>query len=41
VVCLFFYRIDKRLEIQITDDLAERRRMYAPPGEVPVPVPAP
>jgi len=41
LVCLFFYRIDKRLEIQITDDLAERRRMYAPPGEVPVPVPAP
>ena len=41
VLCLFFYRIDKRLEIQITDDLAERRRMYAPPGEVPVPVPAP
>ena len=40
LVCLFFYRIDKRLEIQITDDLAERRRMYAPPGEVPVPVPA-
>jgi len=41
VVCLFFYRIDKRLEIQITDDLAERRRMYAPTGEAPVPVPAP
>ena len=41
VVCLFFYRIDKRLEIQITDDLAERRRTYAPAGEVPVPVPAP
>jgi len=39
LVCLFFYRIDKRLEIQITDDLAERRRMYAPPGEVPVPAP--
>jgi glycoside/pentoside/hexuronide:cation symporter, GPH family len=35
VVCLFFYRIDKRLEIQITDDLAERRRAYAPPPEVP------
>jgi len=41
LVCLFFYRIDKRLEIQITDDLAERRRTYAPAGEVPVPVPAP
>ena len=41
VVCLFFYRIDKRLEIQITDDLAERRRMYAPVAEAPVPVPAP
>ena len=41
VVCLFFYRIDKRLEIQITDDLAKRRRMYAPAAEAPVPVPAP
>jgi sugar (glycoside-pentoside-hexuronide) transporter len=41
VVCLFFYRIDKRLEIQITDDLAERRRRYASGGEAPVPVPAP
>jgi sugar (glycoside-pentoside-hexuronide) transporter len=41
VVCLFFYRIDKRLEIRITDDLAERRRMYAPATEAPVPVPAP
>jgi len=41
VLCLFFYRIDKRLEIQITDDLAERRRMYAPAAEAPVPVPAP
>ncbi len=28
VVCLFFYKIDRRLEIQITDELAERRRMY-------------
>jgi sugar (glycoside-pentoside-hexuronide) transporter len=41
VVCLFFYKIDKRLEIQITDDLAQRRRMYAPASEAPVPVPAP
>jgi glycoside/pentoside/hexuronide:cation symporter, GPH family len=41
VVCLFFYKIDKRLEIQITDDLAERRRMYASAAEAPVPVPAP
>ena len=41
VVCLFFYKIDKRLEIQITDDLAERRRMYAPAAEAPVAVPAP
>ena len=41
VVCLFFYQIDKRLEIRITDDLAERRRMYASAGETPVPVPAP
>jgi len=41
LVCLFFYRIDKRLEIQITDDLAERRRTYAPAAEVPAPVPAP
>ena len=41
VVCLFFYKIDKRLEIQITDDLADRRRMYAPAADAPVPVPAP
>ena len=41
VVCLFFYKIDKRLEIQITDDLAERRRRYASAPEAPVPVPAP
>ena len=41
VLCLFFYRIDKRLEIQITDDLAERRRMYAPAADAPVPVPGP
>jgi len=41
VLCLFFYRIDKRLEIQITDDLAERRRMYAPAAEAPVPVHVP
>jgi sugar (glycoside-pentoside-hexuronide) transporter len=41
VLCLFFYRIDKQLEIRITDDLAERRRMYAPAAEAPVPVPGP
>ena len=41
VVCLFFYRIDKRLEIEITDELAERRRLYAPKTAAPVPVPAP
>jgi sugar (glycoside-pentoside-hexuronide) transporter len=41
VVCLFFYKIDKQLEIQITDELAERRRMYAPATEAPVPVPTP
>jgi glycoside/pentoside/hexuronide:cation symporter, GPH family len=29
VICLFFYGIDKDLEIRITDDLAERRRAYA------------
>jgi glycoside/pentoside/hexuronide:cation symporter, GPH family len=34
VVCLFFYKIDRRLEIQITDELAERRRMY---GAVSIP----
>jgi sugar (glycoside-pentoside-hexuronide) transporter len=28
VVCLYFYRIDKRLEIHITDELAERRRKF-------------
>ena len=27
--CLFFYAIDKRTEIQMTDELAERRRGYA------------
>jgi Na+/melibiose symporter-like transporter len=26
-VILFFYRINKRAEIQITDELAERRRL--------------
>ena len=41
VVCMFFYRIDKRLEIEITDELAERRRLYAPEIAAPVPVPAP
>lgn len=41
VVCLFLYRIDKKLEIEITDELAERRRLYAPDTGAPVPVPAP
>jgi glycoside/pentoside/hexuronide:cation symporter, GPH family len=27
--CLFFYGIDKRAEIQITDELAQRRKQYA------------
>ena len=30
--CLFFYAIDKRVEIQMTDELAERRRQYKPQG---------
>jgi sugar (glycoside-pentoside-hexuronide) transporter len=29
VVCLFFYRIDKQLEITLTDELTERRKEYA------------
>ena len=41
VVCMFFYRIDKRLEIEITDELAERRRRYTPDVGAPIPVPAP
>jgi Na+/melibiose symporter-like transporter len=28
-VCLFFYRIDKQAEIQITSELAERRKAFA------------
>ncbi|HEX6048112.1 MAG TPA: MFS transporter [Gemmatimonadaceae bacterium] len=40
VICLFFYRIDKKLEIEITDELAERRRQYASSSATPVPVPA-
>ncbi len=28
-VCMFFYAIDKRTEIEMTDELAERRRQYA------------
>ena len=28
-VCLLFYRIDKSCEIQMTDELAERRKQYA------------
>jgi sugar (glycoside-pentoside-hexuronide) transporter len=30
IVCLLFYRIDKRTEIRMTDELAERRKKYAP-----------
>jgi sugar (glycoside-pentoside-hexuronide) transporter len=29
LVCLFFYRIDRTLEVKITDDLANRRKAYA------------
>ena len=28
-VCLFFYAIDRRREIQMADELAERRKGYA------------
>lgn len=35
VVCLFFYGIDRRLENQVADDLAERRRRFI---HTPVPV---
>jgi Na+/melibiose symporter-like transporter len=28
VVCLFFYRIDRTMEVKITEELAERRRGY-------------
>jgi Na+/melibiose symporter-like transporter len=28
--CLLFYGIDKQAEIRITDELAERRKQYAP-----------
>jgi sugar (glycoside-pentoside-hexuronide) transporter len=29
VICLFFYRIDRELEVRITRELAERRRSFA------------
>lgn len=29
IICLFFYKITKQLEIQITDELTERRKSYA------------
>jgi len=32
VVCLLFYRIGRHLEVQITEELAERRKGYAPAG---------
>lgn len=35
VVCLFFYSITKRTEVQITDELAERRRKYASQDPLP------
>ena len=35
VVALFFYRIDRRLEVQITGELAERRKQFT---HTPVPV---
>jgi GPH family glycoside/pentoside/hexuronide:cation symporter len=41
VVCLFFYRIDRNLEVRITDELTERRRMYTPAVEAPVAAVAP
>jgi Na+/melibiose symporter-like transporter len=34
-VCLFFYRIDKRLELQMADELTERRKQFS---HTPVPV---
>jgi Na+/melibiose symporter-like transporter len=33
--CLFLYKIDKQLNIQITDELAERRKKFAPPSALP------
>jgi len=41
VVCLFFYRIDKHLEIKITDELTERRKLYTPAVGTPVAAVAP
>jgi len=35
-LCLFFYRIDKDMEIRITDDLAARRAQYAAVTPAPV-----
>jgi sugar (glycoside-pentoside-hexuronide) transporter len=32
VACLFFYKIDKQLNIRITDELAERRKKYGAAG---------
>jgi len=34
VVCLFFYRIDKSMEVQITEELAARRRTFEVPSLV-------
>jgi glycoside/pentoside/hexuronide:cation symporter, GPH family len=38
VVCLFFYRIDRGMEIQLTTELAERRKRFAL-AEAPTPAP--
>ena len=38
VICLFFYRIDKALEIRLTRELGERRKEY---GLIPAPAAAP
>jgi Na+/melibiose symporter-like transporter len=32
LVCLLFYRIDRRFELQLSDELARRRLEYAPAG---------
>jgi GPH family glycoside/pentoside/hexuronide:cation symporter len=29
IICLFFYRINKQIEIQMTDELADRRKTFA------------
>jgi sugar (glycoside-pentoside-hexuronide) transporter len=39
IVCLFFYRIDRRMEIELTTELAERRKGFAL-AEAPTPAAA-